>query len=102
MPSPPEIGDAVCNVWKIEVFQKVETKHFSQTDCHVRITGEIEIDLEGIGNRPDPSHKGGQFISAAESRVGQIGTWIGEQDFLAQPGGETEHSGGKIGFGFPP
>ena len=35
MPSPPEVGDAVGNVWEIEVFREMEPEHFSQTDRHV-------------------------------------------------------------------
>ena len=54
MPSSPEFGDAFCNIGVIEVFKKVEAEHLSHADRHIRVAGEIEVDLEGIADDACP------------------------------------------------
>ena len=49
MPAPPEIGDAAGNIGHIEVHGEIEAQHLAHTDAHQRVTGEIKIQLQGIG-----------------------------------------------------
>ena len=56
VPAPPEIPDGLCHVGKLEVFEKLEAEHFAHPNRHVRVAGEIKIDLERItkhGQRHD-------------------------------------------------
>ncbi len=45
MPAPPEIGDCGGDIGVVEVFEKMESKHEPESDCHVGIAREVKIDL---------------------------------------------------------
>ena len=44
----------------------MKTKHSAQTDGHVRVSGEVIVDLEGIAYRPQPGQADGAFL------IGQV------------------------------
>ena len=48
MPSSPELGNTFGNIGVIEVLNKVKTKHLTKTNGHIRITGEIKVDIEQV------------------------------------------------------
>lgn len=54
VPSSPELGDTLRNIRIIKVLSKFKSKHLSQADCHIRITAEVKINLESIGNTSNP------------------------------------------------
>ena len=54
VPAAPELGDALRHIGGVEVLGKAETQHARQADGHVGIAREVKIDLEGVGNGPDP------------------------------------------------
>ena len=54
MPSPPEFANRFGNIRKLEVFQKVKSEQFAQTDRHVRVTAEIIVNLQRIGDDAQP------------------------------------------------
>src|SRR5690349_14426616 len=37
MPAPPEVLDGLSNVGEVEIFYKLEPKHFAHADGHVRV-----------------------------------------------------------------
>ena len=43
----------------LKVLQEMETKQMPQTDGHVGVSGEIEIDLERKGDGAQPRRHGG-------------------------------------------
>ena len=57
MPTSPEVGHTVGNVGIVEILAEGETKHFSQTYCHIGITGKIKVDMEGIEKKSKPCRK---------------------------------------------
>ena len=59
MPPAPELGDGAGDVGIVKVLQKVESKHPAKANGHVRIAGEVEVDLEGVGNDAQPRKAGG-------------------------------------------
>ena len=63
MPSSPKLGCALRNEGVVEVFKEVESEHLAKTDCHIRVAGEVEVDVEGNRNGIDPVHKNGLFFS---------------------------------------
>ena len=63
MPAPPEVGDAVCQKWIVEVFEKPEAQHPPQTDGHVGIAGKVKIEPKPVRNHTQPrsQHRGGRL-----------------------------------------
>ena len=56
-----------------------------QTDCHVRISRKIEIQLQRIGNDAQPRRRHGNFICRQrENRIDDRTRRIGQQNFLCQ------------------
>jgi hypothetical protein len=39
---------------RVEIERQGDAEHQRNSDCHVGIAGEIEVELEGIGQRRDP------------------------------------------------
>ena len=60
MPSSPEVLRVRGLIWRVEVLRQVESHEHRHSDCYVRISGEISIDLEGI------SEKGGEILKSSE------------------------------------
>src|SRR4051812_48695885 len=52
MPSSPEIGEAGGEVRITEVFHQPKTQHACHANGHVRVAGEIKIDLESEADQP--------------------------------------------------
>ena len=51
VPAPPELGDRPRDVRVVEVLQEVEAEHPCQADGHVRVAGEVEVDLQACSRR---------------------------------------------------
>ena len=103
MPAAPEIRDAVRQIGVAEVFGKLEAQHPPQADGHIRIAGEIEIDLEGEGDGPQPGVRhgeGGGIHGLVHVPQGSYG--VGQDDFFPQALDEAPHAGGEGGTGDPP
>ena len=49
MPAPPELGNRLTDIGMGKVFHKAKAHHQAQTNGHIRITGEVKIELRGIG-----------------------------------------------------
>ena len=54
VPAPPEIDDRGRLVGRVEIQRQEDAEHQRYPDRHVGIAGEIEIELERIGQRADP------------------------------------------------
>ena len=54
MPSLPEFADRLADERILEVFVKVEAEDTTQTDRHIGIAAEIEINIEGIADHNKP------------------------------------------------
>src|ERR1700722_1463756 len=54
VPAAPEIDDAYRLVRRIEIQRQEYAEHQRDSDRHVGIAGEVEIQLKGIGQRADP------------------------------------------------
>ena len=57
MPSAPEFGNTCRKIGIIEILREFKTKDPAETDSHIAVAGEIEIDLQGEGNGIDPDKK---------------------------------------------
>ena len=81
MPSPPEFRDRLRAVRRIEVLREHESEHQAQTDRHVRISTEIEVDLKSIRHRAVPGIETAQ-VASVERGVRNLATGIRKQDFF--------------------
>src|SRR5271165_266953 len=54
VPAAPELGDAAGDVRHVEVLPQTETEHAGDTDCHVGISREVEVDLEREAENSTP------------------------------------------------
>ena len=61
MLATPEFRCGFGYVRIIEIFFKLKAEHFSQADCHVRISGKVKINLEGESGNGKPCTENGQI-----------------------------------------
>ena len=95
VPAPPELRDGAGLVGIVEVLQKPEAEQTSKADGHVGVAGEIEVDLEGEGQRAQPCRDhggrghGGDLLPHGAHLVGQ-------QHLLAETDDEPLHTGAGV------
>ena len=94
MPPVPEVRDAGRLIGGVEVLPDLKAQELPDPDRHIRVAGKVIIELEGIGDGPDPEPDTG--IAVSQSRpvkiiVGQIGHLVGDQDLFAQAGRDPLH-----------
>ena len=91
VPAPPEVGDALGAVGRVEVLQELEAEHAAQPDGHVRVAGEVEVDLEGVGQHAEPGVQRPRAVGA-EGGVGDLAHGLASRIFLAKPSDEQRHA----------
>ena len=57
VPAPPELGEALRDVRVVEVLEEAEPEHPAEPDRHVRVAGEVEVDLERVAERAEPGER---------------------------------------------
>ena len=84
VPAPPEVGDGFGAVRSVEIFREDEAEHEAESDRHVGVAAEVEVDLERVARHADPC-----FERAARERVecgvGDLSARVREEDFFCQP-----------------
>ena len=55
MPTLPEFCNVLAQERMPEVFFQLKAHHTGNSDCHIGITGEVEVNLHGIDNDTIPS-----------------------------------------------
>ena len=97
VPAPPELADRGGAVGGGEVQRQGEAEHEGEADRHVRIAGEVEVDLQCVGARGSPGlgqagmRPGGD---AGEHRVTHASQGIGDGSLLGQT---HQEQGGAAG-----
>lgn len=85
MPAPPELNRTLGGVGIVEIPRIVKSRHFAKTDGHIRIAGEIEVDLEGIGSHSrEAANKANLGGRTGKERIRKDTCRVGEQHLLAQ------------------
>ena len=103
VPAPPEIDDAGGLVGRVEIERQEDAEHQRYADRHVGIAGEIEIELEGIGQRADPGLVEGRRRRAERERDQRLDA-VGEAGLLEQADREDDQAAqdqmriGPLGF----
>ena len=95
VPASPELGDGPADIGEAEVLQEVEAHHLPQADRHVRVAGEVEVELEHVRDRPRPGERHPHLAAVAEGQVGQGRDRVRQQHLLAQPDQESRHAVGE-------
>jgi len=90
MPSSPEFCDTCGDVGVVEILLECEAEHMPQTDCHITVAGEIEINLQGVANRAHPCQRQNQFITFhCKNAVHDHADSIGNEYFFGKTAEKT-------------
>ena len=100
VPAPPELRHGAGLIGVLKVFQKVEAKQMAQTDGHIGIAGEIEIDLEGEGDSAQPRRYGGGGGHGGDL-LPQGAHLIGDQHLFGQTHHEALHAPAGLEHALP-
>ena len=101
VPASPEIGDGTGNIRVTEIFFKMKSEHFSETDCHIGIAGKVKINLEGICDGSEPCKCHGELVGRRiKCRIGNLGHGVGDQDLFCQTDNKSAAPLGKVCDGF--
>lgn len=97
VPAAPELGDRAAGIGPEKILGEADAEHPRQADRHVRIAGEVEIDLQGIGDGADPGAEEVLFARGqTEHRIGDRRDIVGDDDLLGEAVGEARHAGGEV------
>ena len=97
MPAAPELGDRLADVRIVEVFEKLEAEHFAETDRHIRVAGEIEVNLQRVANCAHPRTGGRQLVRCIfEYAVRNLREHIGQQYLFAETEQKAADALGKL------
>src|SRR5271157_4778470 len=93
MPSSPELPYRPCNVRIVKVFRGIETEHPPETDRHVRVTREIEIDLKRVADYSEPCCRRRQAGQGqTKDLIDKRAELVGDKDLLTQSDDEPFHT----------
>ena len=90
VPAPPEILHRRGAIGIIEILGETKTEDARQTYRHVRIAGEVEIDLQSVAEGTEPRRARGELIRRnPEDLIDDGADWVGDHELLHQPDGEA-------------
>ena len=103
MPPPPEFGDAPGDIGVVEVAHELKAQHPSQAYRHIRIAGEVKVDLDGKGQHAQPGPGHGQ-VPRRHGLVAlpQHAHVVGDEHLFSQADDEHLDAGGKLLHGAGP
>ena len=96
MPAAPELRSRLGNVRIVEVFRQTEAENPPQANGHIRIAGEIKVELESVGDAAQPGQGHGQPVSGGKGRVGNDTQGVGQQHLLGKA--EAKAGGARRGI----
>src|SRR5205823_14701873 len=82
MPASPKFGERLRCVGEVEVFGKGDSDGPSDTESHVRVTREVEEDLEGISEDGEPNCRRRKNGRSAINLIDDQGETIRNDYFL--------------------
>ena len=83
MPAPPELGDAAGNVGVVEVLREIKAEQLSQTDGHIAVAGEVEVDVQHVGDGIEPEKQDGLVLRGTED-LAELAHSVGDEHLFAQ------------------
>ena len=82
MPAAPELGDRARPIGQIEIARERKAEREAKPDRHVRVAGEIEIDLDRVGRKPEPGFGEARQRRLVEHGFGKARDLVGDQHLL--------------------
>ena len=103
VPPSPELPDRRRDIRIVEVLLEMEPEHEPQSDRHVRISREVEIDLQHVSDCADPGAKAPDLrLRHIKKSVGYHGNVVGDEDLFREAANEAPHAlCGILGRLFP-
>ena len=104
VPALPELREGAREIRAVEVLEELDPDHAAEADRHVRVPGEVEVDLEAVGQDAHP-HGGRVEVGgrSVEHGVGRLRQHVGDEDLLAEaraePADPREESLGGVRAG---
>ena len=89
MPSSPKFGNAFGDIGIVEVFKKFKAEDLTETDRHIAVTREVEVDAEHIGDGVDPEEKDGFIVAILIEGEAEFAHLVGNEDLFAKTDDET-------------
>ena len=99
VPAPPEFDDVGGFVGRVEVDRQDDAEHARGADGHVGIAGEVEVELQRVGERAAPGLEKAERIArggSVEDGCGVLGDAVGKDGFLEQAEGEDAEADGHV------
>ena len=94
MPASPEVDDIGSLVGRIEIERQAHTDEKRQSDGHIGIGREIEIELQRIGKRARPCVIEKRCFARMKHNAHRFDKAVGNQHFLSEPDGEDREARG--------
>ena len=91
MPAAPEVGDVLGLERRVEVLREAEAEQPGEPDSHVRVAGEVEIELQRVADRGRPAGQETQLGVVCVQPTHIRMQLVGDQQLLDQAAGEKEH-----------
>ena len=96
VPTPPELRDAAGDIGVVKVGQELKAQHPPEARGHVRVAGEVEVDLESVGQDPQPRPR---HREVGDSRrladIPELPHVVGQEQLFRHAHGKDLHAGGK-------
>ena len=90
VPAPPELLHRLRNVGIVEIVDDAKTEEPAQSSRHVRVAGEVEVDLAGVAKDAEPRGGRGQVARVGgKGLIGVHGEHVGEQELLREADDEN-------------
>ena len=97
VPAPPELRDAPGNVGVIEVLLELKAYHAAEADGHVRVTGEVEVDLQREGYDAQPGAENGEpAVGDGGVVVPELAEAVCDEHLLRHADHEALDAGGEL------
>ncbi len=87
VPAPPEFDDGGRSIWRVEIHGQQDAEHARETNRHVGVAREIEVELERIRERAGPCIRRGDAVLSrpAEDRRDETAEPSASTIFLNRP-----------------
>ena len=95
VPAAPEVGDVRRQIGHAEVLRQVVADHLRRAQGHVRVAGEVAVDLQRIRDQAAPRVEAAPRCRIGEHRVGDDRAMVGHEQFLAQADEEHGSAGAE-------
>src|ERR1051326_3114054 len=99
MPAMPEIGNVTREVGEIEIDWQLVTEQAGRGDRHVRVPGEIAVDLNGVRQHTYPSARSGKTPRISKVAIRKRGDHVGYAGFFDETTQEQDESASDVDVG---